>query len=92
MNLKNPFTSRRVRKLPDPEAPSPFAVGGGWGEAHEAAGVPLDPLDSERAQRVAGAVALAQFERENAERKRAEMDARLAGVARGRDYSRGLAG
>ena len=91
--MANPFKSKRIQRLPDPPPPDPALTGMGWSPAADNPGsLPLDPIESERAQRVAGAVALAQLHEQEAERKREAMEARLAGVPRGRDYSKGLGG
>ncbi len=88
-NPLNPFKSRRIKELPPPDEPSDFAKFGGWGEAHEAAARrPLDPDESEREQRVAGAVALADLAKRDAERRQQAADDRLRGVRRGHDYGR----
>lgn len=87
-NFKNPFKSGRVRDLPPEPEPTPFEIAGGWGPPTEAAaGRRLDPEESERAQRVSGALALADLAARDADHKRTVMDARLAGARRGRDYS-----
>jgi hypothetical protein len=85
----NLFKTKRIRDLPPPDEPSAFEIVGGWGAAHEAAGGrSLDSHESEREQRVAGAVALADLAKRDADRKQAAMDERLRGVQRGRDYNR----
>jgi hypothetical protein len=82
--------SRRVQGIDHTQdEPTPFQVVGGWGTADDARSLPMDPSDSERAQRRAGAVALAALESERIERLRVAGDARLAGVRRGRDYDKG---
>jgi hypothetical protein len=86
-NNFNPFKSERIRDVPPPDEPSLFAAVGGWGAAAEAAAARrLDPDESEREQRVAGALALADLAKRDAERQKAAMDERLRGVQRGRDY------
>lgn len=93
MLMRSPFRSRRIQRLPEPPPPDPALIGMGWCEAAASPGsLALDPVESEREQRVAGAVALAQLSEQEAQRKRAAMDAQLAGVPRGRDYSKGLSG
>ncbi len=90
--FKSPFTSRRVERLPDPDAPTPFQQTGGWATAGEAAAASaqLDPSESERDQRRAGAVALAALEAQRQTERAAAMDARLAGVERGRTFTEHL--
>ena len=86
--MKLPFKSKRFQHVPDPDPVPPHLTGMGWSAATDDAGtLPLDPVESERSQRRAGASALAQLNEQDAERRRAEMDARLAGVRRGTDYS-----
>jgi hypothetical protein len=80
------LTSKRVRDVPPPAEPSGFAKWGGWSDASDAAARRLDPDESARAQRVSGIEALAQLHAQESERKRADMDARLAGVRRGHRY------
>jgi len=89
--MANPFRSKRIQRVPKPPPPDPALMGMGWSPAADSPGsLPLDPVESERAQRRAGATALARLHEEEAERKREAMEARLAGVRRGRDYSKGL--
>lgn len=85
MEFKNPFSSRRVETLPDPVEPSTFDVLGGWAPAEAAAGQ-VDPYESEREQRAAGAEALARLYAQQAEARKQVMDDRLRGVQRGNDY------
>lgn len=69
------LTSRRVTKVIDPTPPPTyFAVYGGWASAGEGDAANLSPEESERAQRVAGAVALAELGAEQDARKREERD------------------
>jgi hypothetical protein len=85
-SMKNPFTSKRVQDVPEPDAPSAFQQFGGWGSADEATGARLDPIESEREQRLAGALALVQLEAQRLERMKAEREAQLASVRRGTKY------
>lgn len=68
------LTSRRVTKVVDPNPPpTNFQIYGGWGPASDAH-ADLSPEETERTQRVAGAVALAELAAENDARKRKERD------------------
>lgn len=69
MNFKPPFTSRRTQQIEQDEPqPTAFQVYGGWGPADD--GRRLDPLESDREARAAGAVALAElYARRKAERE-----------------------
>jgi hypothetical protein len=89
--MKNPFKSKRFQPVEDPDPVPPHLTGMGWSEASNDPGsLPLDPTEAERAARIAGAHALADLAKQDAERQREQMDARLAGVQRGRKYSEGL--
>ena len=91
--MPNPFKSKRLQRLPEPDPIPPHLTGMGWSDAAPNPGaLPLDPAAAEAAERRAGAVALADLAQRDAERKRDDMDARLAGVPRGIDYSKGLRG
>ncbi len=82
------LTSRRVTDVHDPTPqPTDFQVYGGWGPALDDL-AEFSPEETERARRVAGAVALAELATKNDERKREEMDHRLAGVRRGYGHGR----
>lgn len=83
----NPLKSRRVQDVAQESDPLPANALGGWGPAAETAGaVRLDPEESEREQRRAGAEALATLERERRESAKATADARLGSAPRGHDY------
>ena len=82
-----PFRSKRERPV-ERDEPTPFQAQGGWAPAEDAAAAGLDPLADERDRRHAGRDALAALYREQAAERRAAMEARLAGVQRGRDYGK----
>ena len=56
------LTSRRVRDVADPDAPSVFQTTGGWAPADAASGARLDPAESETSARRSGMLALAELE------------------------------
>ncbi len=83
--------TKRILRLPEPEPVSNFEVFGGWGPPSDRR-VTLDPVESEREQRLEGARALAELAERDAERRKAAAEARLAGVpkhARGINYAKG---
>lgn len=90
--MKNPFKSARLRRVePDAEPVAPHLLSHGWGPPTDPSGaMPLDPYAAERSARTSGALALADLQKRDGDRKRDEMDARLAGVRQGVNYSKGL--
>lgn len=86
MEFKNPFSTKRVRDVPPDEREAPAAPYGGWSDAGHNPGAGLDPVADERAQRVAGAISLAELERERHAARKAALDANLGFARRGRNY------
>ncbi len=87
--MPNPFKSNRIRRVPDPEPVPSHLTGMGWSPASDnGKPLPLDPVESERVQRAAGAAALADLAKRDAERKREDMNRRLGNAPRGHDYRR----
>jgi hypothetical protein len=85
------LTSRRVTDIEQPtEEPSRFQTEGGWGNAEDATGLPLDPHEAERSARSAGISALVELERQRIERLTQERDAKLGNARRGYDFDKGL--
>ncbi len=90
MNFTSPFSTRRVRDIaPDTRPPTVFEQVGGWSDAAPTHLLPED-APSEREQRSSGATALSALYRDRATEAQAKMDAKLAGVQRGHDFSKGL--
>lgn len=86
MNFKSSFRSRRVEEAsPENRQPTSFEKFGGWGPAVEP-GRSVDPVADERAQRVAGAVALAELEKDRQADAAARMAQRLGNAPRGVKY------
>lgn len=81
--MKNPFTSKRLQPVPEPDPVPPHLTQMGWSDATENGALPLDPADAERSARRAGASALAQLHEQGIERQREQREAALAGVRRG---------
>lgn len=80
--------SNRIRPVaPDARPPTPFEQVGGW--ADPSAGLHAEELPSEGDQRRAGRDALAELQRQQADRP-GRAAAQVPEHARGRDYSRGL--
>lgn len=89
--MANPFKSRRVTTVEDDRpAPTPFETIGGWGPAEHSQGAhaALDPIVSEREQRVAGALALAALNADRLAGAEAAMSRRLGNAPRGRDFTK----
>lgn len=87
--MQNPFKSRRVTQVPEPEAPSPeeqaWLTAGGWAPASDPA---FDEDDGKTARR-AGVTAALTLETQRIERLKEQRDRDLAGVERGHDFRGG---